>query len=292
VEAVVRLDRRGRPYTKIMVSELRRGQAPPNKGKRYPAELYTDEDVTALLGYYDGEGHRGRPPVVRAGVRNTAVILLMWRCGLRIAEVLALDLDDIDLAEQTVVVRHGKGDKRRLLGVPDDALTAVQGWLSLRATLDIAEEHEQRLFVTVAPDWMGQELLAPRVREMLKRLAKRTGVRKRVHPHGFRHTFAVNMLRSGNHVRLIQLALGHEDLETTAGYLDHVSNEDLISAMRGRPHLRLVGGSADAGAEAAYGRRGDPGAPYADLMDVFARAGRDELQALGDLFHRLAAEAA
>lgn len=231
------VDRLGRPYTSMMDSALRRGRRPPNYGRRFPAEVLTSDECRRLLAACSRRG--------AAGLRNRAMIVLMWRCGLRIAETIALELRDLDAGAGTITVRHGKGDQRRVVGIDAQALAVVEQWLQRRSRLP-GLPRRAPLFCTITTGNVGHPVGAPYLREALKRLAWRAGIQKRVHPHGLRHTHAVELLREGVPVTMIQRQLGHSSLETTARYLDHLMPQEVVDRVRLRtwdpPARPSVGG--------------------------------------------------
>lgn len=222
----VLVDRLGRPYTPAMRPELRRGRPPANAGRSFPAEVLTAAEIDRVL------AHVGRAGVTR--VRNRALVVVMWRCGLRIAEALALELRDLDLANGTVTVRHGKGDRRRVVGLDDQAAAELGAWLEQRRALDVPRG--SRVFCTTVRDagGLGRPLHASYVRGLLATAARRARVDKRVHPHGFRHTNAIELLREGVSVAHIRTHLGHRSLETTARYLDHLLPLETVEVVRQR----------------------------------------------------------
>lgn len=197
-----------------------KGTPPPNKGRTYPAEILTDAEVQALL--------RGCSVRAPTGIRNRALIAVMYRAGLRIAEALALLAKDIDPAAGTIRVRHGKGDKARTVGIDAGAVALVQLWLESRQHLGLPTKAP--LFCTLH----GTSLKAPYVRELLRRLATKAGIEKRVHPHGLRHTMAAQLAAEGVPLPIIQRQLGHSSAATTSRYLDHLAPQQVIEAMRRR----------------------------------------------------------
>jgi site-specific recombinase XerD len=220
---LVRLDRRGRPYTAMMDPDRRRGQRPPNYGRRFPAEILTGDEINRLMAAC-GRGLAGR--------RNRAMIVVMWRCGLRIAEVIALEPRDVDLDGGTVTVRHGKGNRRRVVGIDPAAAAVVERWQTARAELGV--RRGAPLFCTITRGDVGGPVGAPYFREAMKALGDRAGIDKRVHPHGLRHTFAVDLMREGVPLTMIQKLLGHGDLATTARYLDHLLPMEAVERARAR----------------------------------------------------------
>lgn len=185
---------------------------------KYPAESYTPEDCLAVL-QACGESWTGR--------RNRALIVLMWRAGLRLAEALAVKIWDVDLNNKTIRVMHGKGDKARTVGFDDRAAEELRAWARVRGTLT----NEKDLLICTRH---GDPLHQSYVRAMLPRLAKKAGVNKRVHAHGFRHTFAVELTREGVPVIHIQRLLGHSSLATTSVYLASLSPEEALNSVRFR----------------------------------------------------------
>jgi site-specific recombinase XerD len=197
------------------------GRKPANAGRTYPAEVLTPEEVRALV-----RACSGRAPT---GVRNRALIVLLYRGGLRVSEALALYPKEIDPRAGTVTVLHGKGDRRRIIGLDPGAFAIVQQWLDRRGSLGLGGR--QRLVCTLA----GRPLQPSYVRTLLPRLADKAGIEKRVHPHGLRHTHAAELAAEGLPVNLIQAQLGHASLAATDRYLRHIAPVQLIEAMRLRP---------------------------------------------------------
>ena len=179
----------------------RKGRSPANKGKTYPAEVLTPEEVRALLAQCSATSSYG--------LRHRALITLLYRTGLRLGEALALRLKDVDLAVGSVTVLHGKGDRRRTVGIDPGATRVVEIWIARRRLLGIPAEAP--LFCTLDSASMTPSL----VRSMLPRLAKRAGIIKRVHAHGFRHTHAYELMMEGVPMAIIQQQLGHVSLATT-----------------------------------------------------------------------------
>ncbi len=197
-----------------------RDRTPANKGRRYPAEILTPDEVRALM--------RACSAKASTGIRNRALIVTLYRGGLRLAEALALYPKDIDPARGTVRVLHGKGDRARTVGLDPGALAVLERWLAERRRLGISAR--RRLFCTLA----GAPLQAAYVRELLPRLAAKAGVDKRVHAHGLRHTHAAELAEEGHPINLVQAQLGHGSLATTDRYLRHIAPAALVEAMRRR----------------------------------------------------------
>lgn len=178
---------------------------------------------------------RGDRGVIRAcsnraptGVRNRALIALAWRGGLRISEVLALRPKDVDLDSGTITIQHGKGDKTRRVGIDAGAVALVNRWLDARRTLGIAPDRP--LICTLA----GQSIDPSYVRHLLPRLALRADIDKRVHAHGLRHAFAVDLEREGATVSTIRDLLGHSSLAVTDRYLRRLGAGAAVEFARNR----------------------------------------------------------
>jgi integrase/recombinase XerD len=177
--------------------------------RRFPAEPLTLADVEALRAVCSR-----RAPT---GIRNRALLAVLFRSGLRISEALALFPKDIDPAGGSLRVLHGKGDKARTAPLPTDAADAVDRWLECRKRLRLTGRHP--LFCTLR----GEPLWDSYVRALCKRLAAKAGVEKRVHPHGFRHGWALGQVQAGVSLNAIQALLGHGSLHTTSVYLSHIA---------------------------------------------------------------------
>lgn len=193
-------------------------ESPWNKGKKLPVEVLTSEEVQLLL----KQCSRRAP----TGIRNRAMIVIMWRCMLRVSEVLALKTADFD--GETIRVLHGKGDKCRVVGIDVEAASMIDLWMQTRKTL--GHNGNKRLFCTLD----GGDLKSVYVRNLLRRLGKKAGIEKRVHPHGLRHTGASELLSEGINVGIIQRQLGHSSIATTSRYLDHINPKEVVDVMRQR----------------------------------------------------------
>ena len=153
---------------------------------------------------------------------------------LRITEALSLKPSDLDLAQQTVRIRHGKGNKARTVGIPGSVCDALSRWMEKRSSLGINGGSPLFCGIEHGPTRsnLGQPLDSSYVRHLLPRLAAKAGIEKRVHAHGFRHSGAVRMIRAGHDVGIISRALGHSSIATTHRYLNHLNPQTVIEAMR------------------------------------------------------------
>lgn len=139
--------------------------------------------------------------------RNRAIITLFLLSGLRSNELRMLDVADVDFEEMTVMVRFGKGGKQRVVPLHRRAMTALRGWLGQRES--------GPLFL----NRFGQRLSNRYLRMLIKQLSDAAGLRKDVHPHALRHTFAVALLETNVDLETIRELLGHNSITTTSIYL-------------------------------------------------------------------------
>lgn len=149
------------------------------------------------------------------GLRNLCMIMLMLKAGLRAGEVLALKVDDIYLKAGKVHLAKSGAAQERTLWLDEDLMGLINKWLLTRP------HHSLYLFTTLK----GERLKDRYLREMVKRLARKAGLNKDVHPHLLRSTFAVQLIRETNDIRLAQNALGHRDISTTQAYVKHLFKE-------------------------------------------------------------------
>jgi integrase len=218
-------DRRGYYRSPVTLPSYRRGRSPANAGRTFPAEVLTPDEVYALINAC------GRGP---AGRRNRALIMTYWRAGLRCSEALKLHPKDIDLERGLITVLHGKGDKRRVVAIDPGATAVLQRWADERRGLGLTGR--EPFYCVISRPTVGQPLHASYVRELLKRLAVRAGVEKRVHAHGLRHSYA-SYLASRPEVSLhsIQTMLGHSSLAVTDRYIHQLSPHRELEQIRGLP---------------------------------------------------------
>jgi integrase/recombinase XerC len=143
--------------------------------------------------------------------RDRAIMELLYSSGLRLAELVGLDVNGLDLPDRTVHVL-GKGNKARIVPVGTHAVSALTQWLNERVS--IAKSSETALFVGRSGTRLGRRAVQTRVAYW----ARRQGVSMRVYPHLFRHSFASHLLESGGDLRGVQELLGHADIATTQIY--------------------------------------------------------------------------
>jgi site-specific recombinase XerD len=189
----------------------------PNKGGKFPAQPLTPQEVAAMLNLCSL-----RAPT---GVRNRAMLTLLYRSGLRISELLALRPADINLGKHSIRLLDTKTGQAQTRGYHPSADDSLARWLDLHKTIGI---RGGTLFCTLD----GSPVSDDYVRVLLRRLARKAGIEKRVHPHGLRHTFAVELEHAGTPVTTISKLLGHSNVAVTARYLDHLTNGQAVTALQ------------------------------------------------------------
>ncbi|MDQ6627738.1 MAG: tyrosine recombinase XerC [Pseudomonadota bacterium] len=187
------------------------GVRAPRAAKPLPKALSVDHAVALVE-------HRSRIGDPRLGARDVCITELLYGCGLRVGELVGLDLGPgvgaagwIDVADASAHVL-GKGSKRRSVPVGKPALQALETWLVARAAM--ARSVEPALFVSQR----GTRLTPSQIRSRLKASAIGAGVPAHVHPHMLRHSFASHLLQSSGDLRAVQELLGHANITTTQVY--------------------------------------------------------------------------
>jgi len=145
-------------------------------------------------------------------IRDAAIFELIYSSGLRLAELVNISLDDIDLAQQQLVVT-GKGNKTRYLPIGSKAVAAVKRWLKLRQDFT-RDAQQQALFLSK----QGKRISPRSVQSRLNRLIQRQALDQHLSPHTLRHSFATHMLESSADLRAVQELLGHVNIATTQVY--------------------------------------------------------------------------
>jgi site-specific recombinase XerD len=187
------LDAAGRRRSPATMPGYHAGRPPRNKGIRYPADPPTIDEIVAVMRHTGADRH---------GWRLRAVIVVLWRAGLRVQEALALAEHDLDHRRGSVLVRSGKGGRRREVGMDEWGWEQLRPWLAARAAL--------------------------------RRVAASAGVRRRFAPHQLRHAHALELAREGVPLNIIQRQLGHANLGTTSIYLQGIDPEEIVAAVRMR----------------------------------------------------------
>lgn len=193
------------------VNDIRAPKAP----KKLPKTL----DVDAMMKLLDMQGEGPQ------FLRDKAMLEMLYSSGLRLSELVSLDLDSIDFGEQLVRVT-GKGNKTRIVPVGKQAMSAMREWLAVRKDWLKADlpEHHQAVFLSNR----GKRISPRSVQERVKYWARKQGLDGTLHPHQFRHSFASHVLQSSGDLRAVQELLGHADISTTQIYT-HLDFQHLAS---------------------------------------------------------------
>jgi integrase/recombinase XerD len=188
----------------------------PRLGSKLP-EVLTVNEIDRMLGGIDLSKPQGQ--------RNRAMLETLYSCGLRVSELVQLQISGIFRAEGFIRV-IGKGDKERLVPVSPRALKEIDLYMPDRNSLDIQPGYEDILFL----NRRGKMLTRNMVFTIIKELAMATGIKKTVSPHTFRHSFATHLVEGGADLRAVQEMLGHESITTTEIYT-HLDREYLREAI-------------------------------------------------------------
>lgn len=183
----------------------------PKIGVHLP-EVLTVEEIDAILDAVDMDSPEGP--------RNTAMIELLYSCGLRVSELTSLRLSDI-FPDDGYLRVYGKGRKERLVPMSQSAIRAIEIYLATR-TVEPKKGEEVYLFLSKR----GKAISRITVFTIVKALAEKADIQKSISPHTFRHSFATHLLEGGAHLEAIRLMLGHADISTTSIYT-HIDRSHL-----------------------------------------------------------------
>jgi len=176
----------------------------PKIGLHLP-EVLTVEEIDAIVQCID----LSQP----LGQRNKAIIETLYGSGLRVSELISLQFSRMNIDEGYMLV-EGKGSKQRLVPLSPTSIIQIKNWLIDRNLLQIKKGNEDFLFL----NQRGAKLTRAMIFEIVKNLTELAGIRKKVSPHTFRHSFATHLLENGANLRAIQQLLGHESITTTELY--------------------------------------------------------------------------
>lgn len=183
----------------------------PKIGVHLP-EVLTVEEIDAILDAVDMDSPEG--------LRNAAMIELLYSCGLRVSELTSLRLSDI-FPDDGYLRVYGKGRKERLVPMSQSAIRAIEIYLATR-TVEPKKGEEVYLFLSKR----GKAISRITVFTIVKALAEKADIQKSISPHTFRHSFATHLLEGGAHLEAIRLMLGHADISTTSIYT-HIDRSHL-----------------------------------------------------------------
>ncbi|RRQ24970.1 site-specific tyrosine recombinase XerD [Rhodococcus sp. Eu-32] len=190
----------------LVTTDVASAVKPPAPSRRLPKSLPV-EQVVAIL----DSASTGGPDAPR-GLRDKAILELLYSTGARISEAVGLDVDDIDTETRSVLL-HGKGDKQRLVPVGRPAIEAIDAYL-VRGRPGLVKRSTPALFLNAR----GGRLSRQSAWQVLHSAAERAGIATPVSPHTLRHSFATHLLDGGADVRVVQELLGHASVTTTQIY--------------------------------------------------------------------------
>ena len=177
----------------------------PRVGRKLP-EVLSIEEIDEIISCIDLSANEGQ--------RNRAIIETLYSCGLRVSELINLEINKIFLEEEYIVIK-GKGNKERIVPISPTAIHEIKLYLDDRRHLDIKPGEENILFL----NRRGRRLTRVMIFYIIKQLAELANIRKEISPHTLRHSFATHLLEGGANLRAIQQMLGHESISTTEIYI-------------------------------------------------------------------------
>ena len=189
-------------YSNILQRDPTIGIKRPKKEMRIPIVL-TKNEVKLLLNSLDNK-------------KSKLMVTLIYACGLRVSELTSLKIKDLNFEEKIGYVRQSKGRKDRIFNIPDSLVKNLQKQIQFQK-----ENNREHLF-----SGLNEKISTRNIQEIVNKAAERAGIKKSVHPHTLRHSFATHLLENNIDIRKIQELLGHADLNTTQIYT-HVSQEEL-----------------------------------------------------------------
>ncbi len=189
-------------YINILDKDITKKIKRPKKETKIPVVL-TQEEVKKLLS-------------VLKNKKSYLMVSLVYACGMRVSEIVSFKIRDLNFEEGVGFIRKAKGKKDRMFNIPKILVSALK-----EQTIKQEENKEELLFNS----YRGS-LSSRNIQKIVKRAAKRAGIKKDVHPHTLRHSFATHLLEAGVDIRKIQELLGHSNLATTQIYT-HISTKEL-----------------------------------------------------------------
>lgn len=231
-------DRRGWLRSSATMPGAGKGRAPATKGRKYEPHPFTVVDMGRLLAACTPQ-RPGRAAELSA-LRLSTMAIVMYRTGARVSEMLALEPRDLNRDERKVVIRHGKGDKRRVVRMDDWGWDHLMPWLVVRQA-EMPSPYGA-VFCVISGPTAGWQMLDSDVRRQLAEASVRAKLGRRANPHSFRHSFAIELKREGLDIYAINHALGHSSLDVTAAYLRSLGDDEIMEpiARRGPPMVPLA----------------------------------------------------
>ena len=195
----------------------------PKSAKKLPHYVNKDE-IEAVFALAESRASEGS----FSGARNLAILELLYGSGLRLSELYALDIEDLNFKKRLVKVL-GKGSKERIVPVTRPAISAVEAYLEIRNVLVNSTEYAQRSALLLNPK--GGRLSQSSIQKIIRKLLVDAAAKKGLSVHSLRHSFATHLLDSGANLIALKELLGHVSLSTTQVYM-HVSKERLLQVYK------------------------------------------------------------
>ncbi|WP_369992860.1 site-specific tyrosine recombinase/integron integrase [Winogradskyella sp.] len=193
----------------------------PKIGRKLPDTLSV-EDIDNLINTIDlSYQYNG----INLGERNRAIIETLYSCGLRVSELIELKISDLFFEEGFIKVT-GKGDKQRFVPIGETTQKFINIWRGIRNHIDVQAHSKDILFL----NYKGNKLTRAMIFTIIRKLVEKSGLKKTVSPHTFRHSFATHLLENGADLRAIQMMLGHESITTTEIYM-HLDRSHLSDVL-------------------------------------------------------------
>jgi integrase/recombinase XerD len=189
-------------YSNIFHKDITISIRRPKKEKRIPSVL-TKEEVKTLINSLDTK-------------KSRLMVSFMYACGFRVSELVNLKVKDLNFEEKIGSVRQGKGKKDRVFNIPEFLFEDLKNQTE-------KQKEEKKEYLFTGPN---EQLSVRNLQKIISSASKRVGIKKEVHCHTLRHSFATHLLENGTDIRKIQELLGHSDLSTTQIYT-HISREEL-----------------------------------------------------------------
>ncbi len=189
-------------FSNILKKDPTIGIKRPKREKKLPSVL-TKQEVKKLLNIIENK-------------KTKLMIAMLYACGFRVSELINLKIEDLDFEEKTGYVRQGKGKKDRIFNISSFLFKPLKKQIE-------QQEQNNHEFLFTGPKG---KLTDRNIQKLLKKAAEKAGIKKNIHPHTLRHSFATHLLENGTDIRYIQVLLGHSDLNTTQQYA-HVSSDSI-----------------------------------------------------------------
>ncbi len=185
----------------------------PKLGRKLP-DVLTPEEIVLIIDSVDLSENEGE--------RNKAILETLYGCGLRVSELINLQISNFHFKEGIILVT-GKGNKQRLIPIGEEAKKQINTYLTeIRPFIDISKKDVDILFL----NRRGKALSRQMIFYIVKRYVEKAGIRKNISPHSFRHSYATHLVQNGADLRVVQELLGHVSITTTEIYT-HLDREDL-----------------------------------------------------------------